>query len=118
MTGTPDFMLKIPKHPSGVSLFTGATWAPRGGQRQTVPEDMKSALDRARSPLARRPADKFLERPAESGFGFIADIMGYSGNLDVRIGEPLGCDLHPPLGQVLDRWTAHHLGKAIGQRRA
>jgi hypothetical protein len=118
MTGTPDFMLEIPKHPPDVSLFTRATLAPGWRASQAVPENIKSALDRACSPLARRPADKFLECPTERGFRFVAHIMGYSGNLDVRIGEPLGRNLHAPLGEVLDRWTAHHLGKAIGQRRA
>lgn len=119
MTEAPDFMLEIPKHASAAGLFTGATLAPGGtARRQTVPEDMKSALDRACSPLARRSADKFLECPAERGFGFVTNIMGHSGNLDVGIGELLGCDLHSPLGQILDRWTAHHFGKTIGQRRA
>ena len=79
-----------------------------------MPEDMKSALCRACSPLARGPADKFLECPAERGFGFVANVMGDSGNLDAGIRKSLGGNLHAPLGQVLDRRTAHDLGKAIG----
>jgi hypothetical protein len=31
--------------------------------------------------LARRSADELFERPAECGFGFVADFMGDSGNL-------------------------------------
>ena len=58
---------------------------------------MKSDLDRARSPLARRPADKFLECPAECGFGFVADIMGDSGNLDTGIRKPLPHALRWPI---------------------
>ena len=78
---------------------------------------MKLDLDRAGSPLARRPTDEFLERPAECGFGFVADFMGDSGNLNAGFRKPLGGDLHTPLGQILDRRTAHDLGKAIGPRR-
>ena len=43
--------------------------------------------------------------------------MGDNGNLEARIRKSLGGDLHTPLGQILDRRTAHDLGKAIGQRR-
>jgi hypothetical protein len=45
MTEAPDFMLKIPKHSSGASIHTREVGTAREGQRQTVPEDIKSALD-------------------------------------------------------------------------
>src|SRR5262249_21827240 len=97
MTEVPDFLLKNPKHPSAVSLSTGAT---------SLSDSRKSVLDGACSPLARRAADKFLKRPAECGFGFIADIMGDSGNLDAGIRKSLGSNRHAPLAQVLGRRPA------------
>jgi hypothetical protein len=115
MTQVPDFLLEIPNIRQSSAYSQARRRHRTGGQRQTVPEDMKSALCRACSPLARRSANKFLECPAERGFGFVANIMGDSGNLDARISrKSLGGNLHAPLGQVLDRRTAHDLGKAIG----
>src|SRR5690348_14333689 len=89
-----------------------------GGPEADCAGAYEPGLESARSPLAGRPADKFLERPAECGFGFVADIVGDGGNLDTGIRKSLGGNLHSPLGEVLDRRTAHDLGKAIGQRRA
>ena len=45
MTEAPDFMLRIPKHSSGASIHRREVGTAREGQRQTVPEDIKSALD-------------------------------------------------------------------------
>jgi hypothetical protein len=61
MTEVPDFMLKIPKHPFRGQPIHRREPAPRGGPEADCPGKYEIGLDRACSPLARRPADKFLE---------------------------------------------------------
>ena len=69
---------------------------------------------RRHSPLARRATDKFFECSAERSLGFVADFMSDGGNLDAGICQALGGNLHPPLGQILNRRIAHQIGKSFG----
>ena len=73
----------------------------------TALDRAESDLDRTGSPLARRATDKFFECSAECSLGFVADFMSDGGNLDTGICQALGGNLHPPLGQILNRRTAH-----------
>ena len=76
------------------------TWCEGASLRDTgtSTSSRELGLDRTGSPLVRRSADELFERPAKCSFGFVADLVGDGNNLDVGIGEPLGSDLHPPLG--------------------
>src|SRR6185312_3779782 len=68
-------------------------------------------------PLARRGTDRFLERPAESGFGFITDRFRHYRNAIRAAQELSGGELHPPVREVLHRRSSDELREPLRKRR-
>src|SRR5438445_12941491 len=65
-----------------------------------------------RTPQARRGTAFSFECPAERFLGVISDASRDADDAEIRGGEQVLRDVHPPLGEVADRGAAEHLPKA------
>ena len=69
------------------------------------------------SPAAWRRTKRLLERAGECGFGIVSDGLGDLGDGCAGVAQPLSCDLHAPIGEIMHRWHANQTNEAIGQCR-
>ena len=77
-------------------------------------EGLRSGGAASLAPGARGEPGRLLERPAERGLGVVPDLRADRGDLGAALGQEVGRDLHPPLGEVLHRRLADELGEPLG----